>query len=259
LSIIPIKLQHTIYQLKSMNSERLLPFTQDRERLLVVLDLDLTLINARSVLANAREDLPLSSPCDLIISNDEVKAMGFPLAPDKRLIWLRNGLQDFLREVSQFADIVVWTLSQLELGLLTVEKFDKDKVVKAVIGRDNELFRGVSREVSEGKDSGRTVWSAAMALPPVLLEGLKKMKSSVNRPFFIKDLSVLGVPLSRTVIVEDWNDLCVFNPDNAFIVPQFDGPESLDEKDENGDENWFRIAPRQYSDGNRSTHAQEIG
>src|SRR5437762_1748413 len=74
---------------------------------------------------------------------------------------------------------------------------------------------------------------------------LKRMNSSVNKPFFIKDLSILGHSLQcvffclpsfasrilllylaakqnrRTVIVEDWSDLTVFQPHNAIIVDAF--------------------------------------
>jgi hypothetical protein len=200
----------------------LLPFEiSHSERLLIVLDLDLTLINARSVLHGSPTE-----HCDFVVTNEELRAMGYPLADDQRNVYIRPGLRHFLKEASQVGDLVVWTLSQIELALKTVEKLDVDHCIKGVIGRDGTVFRGASTavEVKDGKFP--TCFDPGAALPPALHEGLRNMNSQVNKPFFVKDLSALGHDMSRTVIVDDWPDLCVFNPHNALIVEGFEGPRS---------------------------------
>ena len=79
------------------------------KKLLVVLDLDLTLVHAVQLDRNATP----ASDCSCIITNQELQAMGYPNAPDQRNIWTRPGFREFLRQLSEFADIIVWTLSQV--------------------------------------------------------------------------------------------------------------------------------------------------
>jgi hypothetical protein len=185
----------------------------------VVLDLDLTLIHAVSVTYNPSIPNP---DCSFIVSNDELKAMGYPLADDQRNVWVRPGLRKFLKEVSSFADVVIWTLSVSELAKVMIEKLDVDGCIKGVIGRHDCYFRGFSTPALNSKQQRNTFLDPHSALPASVHEGLSRMESHVNKPHFIKDLSALGYNMSRTVIVDDWPDLCILNPENAVIVKQFD-------------------------------------
>jgi len=180
----------------------------------VVLDLDLTLIHSYQT------DRGLHIPCDFLVTNEELRGLGYPFAEDQRNVFMRPGLQEFLEKASLFADVIVWTLSHPELARIIVSKFDKEKHIKAIIGRDGGVYRGFT--TSGPKAHERLTLFPAEALTPSVLHGLKQMKSQVNEPFYIKDLSLLGRSLNRVVHIDDWADLCVFNPDNAIIVEQYD-------------------------------------
>jgi hypothetical protein len=194
-----------------------------QNKLLVVLDMDLTLIHAVSVMAHS----PVPPSATFIVSNAELKAMGYPLADDQRNVWVRPGLRQFLKQVSSFADIIVWTLSVCELAKTMIEKFDVDHCIKGVIGRDSFYFRGFPTEAVSKNTQYNTFLDPAAALAPGVLDDLALMNSHVNKPHFIKNLAAIGYNMSRTVIVDDWADLCVLNPENAIIVPQFDMTRAL--------------------------------
>eukprot|EP00808_Paulinella_micropora_P013668 g1268.t1 len=42
---------------------------------------------------------------------------------------------------------------------------------------------------------------------------------------WIKDLSMLNCPLSRTVLIDDWAELMIFNPHNAIVIPEYRFPD----------------------------------
>src|SRR5436309_963196 len=76
---------------------RLLPFDPlSGNRLLVVLDLDHTLILSEMVSKGSP-----ANGCDFIITNEEIKALGFPDAEDQRNVYIRPGLDVFLEQVSR--------------------------------------------------------------------------------------------------------------------------------------------------------------
>jgi len=194
----------------------LLPFQiSSAGKLLCVVDLDLTLVHSIQLEASS----PASPDCHCIISNAELRAMGYPLAQDQRNVWARPGFRDFLKRVSQFADIVVWTLSQIDLARLTLTKLDVDRCIKGVVGRDDTCFRGYALH---NNASVGTQYTPSDELPRQVITALKHMNSAVNAPHFLKDLSALGYDLSRTVIVDDWPDLALFNPTNLLTVDPFD-------------------------------------
>jgi hypothetical protein len=208
-----------------MSVSPICPIPLPREnRLLVVLDMDLTMIHAVSVPHNPAVPNP---NCTFIVTNAELKAMGYPLADDQRNVWVRPGLRQFLKQVSAFADIIVWTLSVCELAKTMIEKFDVDRCIKGVIGRDSFYFRGFPTEAISRNTQYNTFLDPSAALAPGVLDDLALMNSHVNKPHFIKNLAAIGYNMSRTVIVDDWADLCILNPENAIIVPQFDMSRAL--------------------------------
>jgi len=86
----------------------LLPF-QCTRNLLCVLDMDRTLLHAKSHCGGSS---PLPAGWDYMVTNEEIKAMGYPQATDCRLVYLRPNLIEFLDRLSQYADIICWTNSE---------------------------------------------------------------------------------------------------------------------------------------------------
>lgn len=201
------------------------PFTflqkvSKHDRLLVVLDLDKTLIHSEL------HDQGFFSTANFVLKNDELLGMGFDAGKKENHVWLRPGLQKFLNAISQVADVIIWTLSDPVLAHAIVSRFDEDNVVKAIIGRDDVLHVAVNLlETREYHLTPKITVDPERMLPKRIFRLLEHMDSNVNVSYYMKDLSVLGVTMDHVVIVEDWPDLCLFNPDNAIIVPEYNKPQ----------------------------------
>lgn len=258
-------------------------------KLRVVLDMDKTLIIAHKVdvqspealgedwsekqscgvapnASMSPEDIVMSKP-DLQISNMEIRKMGWPYAQDERQVWLRPGLLDFLDRISEFAEIIVWTLSEYRLARRIVQKFDKNGRISGLVGREvngqQQRFRGYWFDPLPESSSKSTKFSSKATKkytgddggasekgdyhPKYNLElddvnevhiDLSHLTSRLVLPAYVqaevaqhveidwvKDLSMLNCELSRTVIVDDWAELMLFNPNNSIVIPEFRFPD----------------------------------
>jgi len=194
------------------------------DRLLVVLDLDKTLIHSEL------HDVGTKDDCSFVITNSELREMGFDPGCKENHVWMRPGVAQFIERASQVADVIVWTLSDPSLAQSVIRRFDGTRsrgvsYLKGIIGRDAFNHVGVNfHDTTLSKKGQRYTVNPRRMLPPLVMELLGRMDSVVNMPHYIKDLSILGHTLARTLIVEDWPDLCALNPDNAIIVPDFNKP-----------------------------------
>lgn len=191
----------------------------DRGKLLVVLDLDKTLIHSEL------HDVGTPARCDVVISNDELRSMGFEPGLKENRVFLRPGLKQFIKKVGAVADVMIWTLSDPSLAMSVIRHFDESNVLRGIVGRDGTQHVSLNfHETKDFKKLSRTIINPAKIMPPKISAYLNQMSSVVNHSHFVKDLSMLGHDMSRILIVEDWPDLCVFNPDNAIIVNDFNNP-----------------------------------
>ena len=163
----------------------------------------------------------------MVVTNAELRAMGFSAATDQRNIWFRPGVREALKTVSTFADNIVWTLADHRLAQLVVSRLDVDGHIKAIIGTDRECQTFVARTASDD-----IVLRPSDHMPSDVQQLLSIMQSPMNRPLFQKDLALLGHTMTRVVLVDDTPDVSVLHPYNLLPVPGFRHTRKEDAKDD---------------------------
>jgi carboxy-terminal domain RNA polymerase II polypeptide A small phosphatase len=93
----------------------------------------------------------------------------------------RPGVDDFLREMSKYYEIIVYTASIQSYADPILNQLDKNRVIRS------RLYRESCVDCGDGS-------------------------------YRIKDLSLLGRDLSQTIIVDDYTMSYLFQPDNAIDI-----------------------------------------
>ncbi len=165
--------------------EPLLPPAADPARLTIVLDIDETLLHSRFVhLEGSQGSKPAGEHDFGFLVDSPDPANPLPQSYREVKVWKRPGLDTFLTRVAELGDVVLWTAAMPAYANPLIDILDADRFLSGRFTRVHTT------------QSGRN---------------------------FLKDLSLLGRPLERTILVD--NSIVSFSthPDNGVPITSFWG------------------------------------
>jgi RNA polymerase II subunit A small phosphatase-like protein len=147
-----------------------LPQVDDFKKKLLVLDMDETLLHT---VFDEEEVLPSAPDAKVFLPNDKITIP----------VFLRPGVQDFLKKVSSEYEVLVWTAGTRCYAEPVLNRLDPNGYITT------RLYRDSCTEQEDGS--------------------------------YVKDLSLLNRPLSEVIIVDNNPDSFAFHPDNGIQCSDF--------------------------------------
>lgn len=209
------------------------------DKLVLVLDLDGTLVHQRSsvygqLLPNTEKDEKEINSTMILSSRD------LPGCEEDfhRIVEIRTDVFEFfnhLKKLDPKPDVLVWSLSHVDVARLIVDQLDSEKVlIKGVIGREYPCLKVYCRDTGKSMQIWPNFdWTQQMYKHmPILTDCLRKQLQvpllSSRDPHIFKDLTLLGTSLHQTLLIDDTFCMAFFQPGNILHVEQFQ-PQTHDE------------------------------
>jgi len=154
------------------------------------------------------------SPYCLVLDLDETLIHYVENGPDSYFL-VRPYCIEFLEELSKYFEIVVFTAGVKEYADWVIDQIDKNRCIKHRLYREHTIITQAERaQYYENYQNNESV-----------SEGAAIKSGGQSLPIILKDLSKIGRPLSKTIIVDNIAENFILQKDNGiFIKSWYDDP-----------------------------------
>ena len=161
------------------------------------------------------------SPYCLVLDLDETLIHYVENGADSYFL-VRPYCIEFLDELSKYFEIVVFTAAVKEYADWVIDQIDKSRFIKHRLYRQHTIITQAERaQYYEDQLNNEKVPN-----------GMAMRVGGQNLPIILKDLSKIGRPLNKTIIVDNIADNFLLQKDNGiFIKSWYDDPYDTELKD----------------------------